>query len=335
MVRAAGKNPLRMSHRPDQTESVMNSLLPGNEIPSKPLQAWPPAESTPLAVGGASGPPGKFDDTWESVARQYGMDARRLIYHNFKTNNPKEVNFYLRTVVGCNTPSPTRWNWTFKGARPGIIYLPVKDLDFSDNPDDQRLGPGVIDRPWDVPSFSLKDPEWAKEFMKRAKKLPANIGNVVKVEEWFLSVLLGQDVQQYVADNCRDEYFTGISFGVLLGADKRTKGFIASKLFDRHYAHTMDPTFDKIYQLAYAVGLAEGFNYGDRMNEAQRRRLRKAAWSFVKTKSSFPSFDDKDAWQKGTYLRDYYTFAAAFFRDRLQKYLLNGTLQIYLQAQYP
>jgi len=108
----------------------MVSLLPGNETSAAPLTKWPPSDSSPRPVGGASGPPGTPDDTWESVAKLAGMDARKLISFNFGTTNPRAVNWYLHTYVGCNTPSATRWNWTFKGADPGIIYLPIKTIKF-------------------------------------------------------------------------------------------------------------------------------------------------------------------------------------------------------------
>jgi hypothetical protein len=313
---------------------TMVSLLPGNEVAyMPPLKEWPPSDSTPRPVGGASGPPGTPDDTWESVAQQYSMDVRRLIYFNFKTNNPQQVNFYLRTYVGCNTPSPTRWNWTFRRAMPGIIYLPVITMDFS--PDDQRLGPGVIDVKPDVPDFSFKDPEWAEKFNKWLGKILPEVERVVKGTLWLANVTVGAPTQAYIRDNCEKEYFSGISLGIVLGADKREEGFILGRGFKNHFhSHDTDPKINDLYQLAYAIGLATGLNYADKMNEAQRSRLRNAVRSHMDL-SRYPDFYDRDAWRKGTFLRNYYIVAAGFFRQFLLPYWLNGSLQFYLQTKHP
>ena len=59
------------------------------------------------------------------VAARFGIDAQALIRFNFKTNNPDEVNWYLRRNVGCKDPSPNGFNWKFSSrAQPGFIYIP-------------------------------------------------------------------------------------------------------------------------------------------------------------------------------------------------------------------
>lgn len=71
-------------------------------------------------------------DTWENVAERFvDGDTRGLIWFNFMTNKPNEVNWYLRRYVGCKVPSPSGNNWTFsKSAVPGIIYIPPREMDF-------------------------------------------------------------------------------------------------------------------------------------------------------------------------------------------------------------
>lgn len=71
-------------------------------------------------------------DTWENVAERFVEgDTRGLIWFNFMTNRPNEVNWYLRRYVGCKVPSPSGNNWTFsKSAVPGIIYIPPREVDF-------------------------------------------------------------------------------------------------------------------------------------------------------------------------------------------------------------
>jgi len=41
-------------------------------------------------------------EDWASVAAQYNVKVDDLIYFNFHTNVPEEVNWYLRRNTGCN-----------------------------------------------------------------------------------------------------------------------------------------------------------------------------------------------------------------------------------------
>lgn len=64
-------------------------------------------------------------EDWGSVARKFGVPVRELIFFNFMTLDPAEVNWYLSHHTGCNKPSPSGDNWMFSNsANPGIIYIP-------------------------------------------------------------------------------------------------------------------------------------------------------------------------------------------------------------------
>ena len=64
-------------------------------------------------------------EDWASVAAQYNVAVNDLIYFNFHTNVPEEVNWYLRRNVGCNVSNDGGLNWAFSSsATPGIIYIP-------------------------------------------------------------------------------------------------------------------------------------------------------------------------------------------------------------------
>lgn len=68
-------------------------------------------------------------DNWNRIAKRIGLDTWDLIYFNFKTRNPREVNWYLKHYVGCDTPTPDGKNWKFSStANPGKIYIPRKVL---------------------------------------------------------------------------------------------------------------------------------------------------------------------------------------------------------------
>ena len=68
-------------------------------IESKPAKLAPvPSWGTPYRV--------KDGDDWLSVASKFRVGVQSLIKHNFDTLNTNEVNWYLRTRVGCVTPGP-------------------------------------------------------------------------------------------------------------------------------------------------------------------------------------------------------------------------------------
>lgn len=82
-----------------------------------------------------------FQEDWGSVARKFGVGVKELIFFNFLTNDPDEVNWYLHHNVGCIKPSPSGNNWMFSnGANPGIIYIPpAEDRTISFEPEEQCL----------------------------------------------------------------------------------------------------------------------------------------------------------------------------------------------------
>jgi hypothetical protein len=96
-------------------------FMPIEKRPSKPVPKGAPH--------GSRTPPHKVSDneTFESVARKYGVPEKQLIQHNFGTMDPAELNWYLREYVGCTLPTHDRKNWRFSNsARPGLIYIPQK-----------------------------------------------------------------------------------------------------------------------------------------------------------------------------------------------------------------
>lgn len=58
------------------------------------------------------------------------MEVWELIYENFRTRNPSEVNWYLRNHVGCSRKTKDGLNWIFSNdANPGIIYVPERVIE--------------------------------------------------------------------------------------------------------------------------------------------------------------------------------------------------------------
>jgi hypothetical protein len=68
-------------------------------------------------------------EDWASVAAQYNVKVGDLIYFNFHTNVPEEVNWYLRRNTGCNVSNDGGLNWAFSSsADPGLIYIPAAEV---------------------------------------------------------------------------------------------------------------------------------------------------------------------------------------------------------------
>lgn len=63
-------------------------------------------------------------DDWWTLGRAHHVRPWEIIYFNFNTYVPEEVNWYLREYVGCRRLGPRRRNYRFDGARPGLILMP-------------------------------------------------------------------------------------------------------------------------------------------------------------------------------------------------------------------
>jgi len=96
---------------------MADKLLPGHERrPTHPIPDGP-RPGTRYRV--------QDNDTWAAVATKHQVTVRDLIANNCGVNvSPEEINWYLRTRVGCNVTRDGR-SWAFSGsASPGYIYVP-------------------------------------------------------------------------------------------------------------------------------------------------------------------------------------------------------------------
>lgn len=66
------------------------------------------------------------EDDWWKLQNEFGLaDPWDLIWYNFRTRDPKEVNWYMETYLGCDTITLDRKNYRFSGTNaPGIVYIP-------------------------------------------------------------------------------------------------------------------------------------------------------------------------------------------------------------------
>ncbi|HEX6279398.1 MAG TPA: hypothetical protein VFZ49_05215 [Pyrinomonadaceae bacterium] len=92
--------------------------MPNKRYPRKliPHNYWPPPGIKHYFQTG---------ERWESVAAKFGIPVNQLIYHNFKTTQKEEVNWYLNELIGCKY-STDGLNYAFKtGEGFGYIVIPA------------------------------------------------------------------------------------------------------------------------------------------------------------------------------------------------------------------
>jgi hypothetical protein len=106
-------------------------------------------EKAPAAPRPKMPPPGGIPhkvidgDTWGSLAKKFGFSSVwDLIFFNFGTKDPREVNWYLREHIGCNVATPDKKNWRFtSSAWPGKIHIPAWMMPVTPAPVTPKLPP--------------------------------------------------------------------------------------------------------------------------------------------------------------------------------------------------
>ncbi|WP_182871178.1 LysM peptidoglycan-binding domain-containing protein [Rhodopirellula sp. JC639] len=99
---------------------------------------WPPIAATgkqpvPYPVGQKEG------ETFGTIAKDHGLDAKELIRFNFGTLKSAEINWYLVNYVQCPRPSRGQKYVHFRGAKydaankTGMIFLPGAESQPQDN----------------------------------------------------------------------------------------------------------------------------------------------------------------------------------------------------------
>ncbi len=130
------------------------------KTPSSPAP-WPPLRANdelyrypkPYPVGRKKG------ESLATVAKSHGVAAMDLIFYNFRTRNPEEINWYLDHYVGCPKPKPHQSQFTFEGVtvdeakHTGMIFIPTFGEPSADY--NNRLGEQAVD---DYSLSSNKEP---------------------------------------------------------------------------------------------------------------------------------------------------------------------------------
>jgi hypothetical protein len=74
-------------------------------------------------------------ESFVTIAQKFGIDDPwDLIYFNFRTRDPREVNWYLKHYCGCNRQTADHYNYVFSSTdrrrnQPGYIFIPTTTLE--------------------------------------------------------------------------------------------------------------------------------------------------------------------------------------------------------------
>ncbi|MBS1824207.1 MAG: hypothetical protein JST93_02715 [Acidobacteria bacterium] len=305
--------------------------MPIEKTPKPELtKNYVPDDSAPIYVGGRKG--GKPTDSWETVASAYRMNVMDLIKFNFKTVNSDEVNWYLRTRVGCRVASGSGNNWTFRDADPGMIYIPQLKIRFGHTVIEGNPGIQVdweqkakeLEKMYDSGIWSVTGKildvvgasDLALTFAEIGMPLSWGVGMSVASVASLLMAIGAPHVDAW--NNIRkQQVLWGYSYGVLFGADKKKLDFMQSLGLDRRPINSPNyPAQEKAFQEAYRVGLVLGYSIGRRkMNLPQK----KALFIMLQNAIGMNRFPQELAdWTVADW-RTYYIEGAREFRKRMLK----------------
>jgi hypothetical protein len=202
----------------------------------------------------------------------------RLIWHNFRTDNPDEVNWYLRNYVGCNVATDDLNNWMFSSsARPGIIYVPVNKDRVIDADDHIITGRKTQKSPFakefEVPSDPVLD---AFNKLFDAQQLVeiglAIVGSGIELGPLILIPLM--TAQQFILVGAPHEgalrelqkkyALEGLTRGIVMAADGRSgewiqsHGFVQKAPINSITYQAYGKHFQGLYNTALIAGIAHG-----------------------------------------------------------------------------
>lgn len=262
------------------------------------IEKVPKGAPHPLPVGYA--PPGGIPyrvqdgDSWKKLAFAWFINVEYLVWFNFQTSNPDEVNWYLHRNVGCSKQTADRRNYEFSsGDKPGVIYRPPpKPIAFKDSIEEfnENMGSGTdlgkalqaaeqSGAIYDYIGFSLN----VSDFLMTGLAISAvELGAIGLAADFLgaataivgLGLTLGGPHLGALNDIKKDKALSGISQGIVLGAARESNSFIRDNFVSNSQDYnTVYPEQRKNFQAAYIVGLLKGLDYGKKLTKRERALL--------------------------------------------------------------
>jgi len=253
---------------------------------------WQPPMSVPYRVKGSNDNKDLIKrDTWISVARQYNLDVKKLIWFNFRTENPDEVNWYLRRNVGSNVATPDGRNWMFSdSADPGIIYLPIDRVDFEPTVITGKKTISPLALEFEGPSSPLDTIGKIFDGIQMVD-IAMTIGGIAAGEALLLGVgiviaplapwvVMGGMHEAALNELRKKQIREGLSLGIVLTADGRSVKYIeAHGYVKKSPVHDVNyPQYGKQLQGIYNESLRAGIIHGRQFNTVAQENL----WKFIR-----------------------------------------------------
>ena len=251
---------------------------------------WRPPSSIQYRVKGSNDKKDPKRDTWISVARQHNLDVKQLIWFNFQTEDPDEVNWYLGRNVGCNLATLDGRNWMFSdSADPGIIYLPIDRVDFEPEVVTGRKTISPLALEFEGPSSPLDTIGKIFDGIQMID-LATTIAGTAAGEAVLLGVgivttvlgpwiLLGGLAEGALNELREKEILEGLSLGIVLTADGRSVKYIeANGYLKKEPVYNRDyPQYGRQLQGIYNQSLKAGIIHGRQFNTVAKKNL----WKFI------------------------------------------------------
>ncbi|HWF48122.1 MAG TPA: hypothetical protein VG168_14025 [Bryobacteraceae bacterium] len=296
--------------------------------------------------------PGDYDsaykvqdnDDWNTVAQMYSLDVKALIYYNFHTYDPDEVNWYLRRNVGCIVPTKDHKNWTFRKAKPGIIYIYPPGYVFKPpapwvNPLAKMLAHKTsLAQFLDAHANDASDEGHIEQVhfvldVAEVVHIGLSVAGIGELSFGALSMEVAAPLMAEVAvflgiaagyadaieSLKRKEYLDGLSEGIVLGANQASIHYVKSYFWKKYpIENSYFPEQSKNLQNMHNLGIVTGYRYGQQLDQAESQTLFHELNARMRPIRPNPEVQyGQDYWSKwGEHARtEYYQDAAIVFRS--------------------
>jgi len=221
-------------------------------------------------------------ETWRTVANKYKTsvtEVAELILYNFQTLKPEYVNWYLKSITGCDKTTDDM-NWAFSdSASPGYIYIPSLNFSsqtivgnrprrtdisqwFSAPPDPQNmLDP--IGKVIDV----IGAIDLGLAILLPTLEIPLSVGVAIAAIGALGPILaVAGPTADAINYQIKNERLSGFSQGLVVGVEKKKTFFAKVNFLDSHHNFNNQfidyrTRFDNEYKRAFAAGYATGLGF--------------------------------------------------------------------------
>ena len=263
-------------------------------------------------------------ERWESIAAQWGVNVRSLIYHNFKTTSPNEVNWYLHRFLGLNH-STDGINYAFKsGEGIGYIIVPGREVTFEPLPIQADFDPNT-------------NRNYKNVYLERAFKNAADVDTTLETVSGvtdatlaaltfaiptaigamagFVAFWMGMGSAEQGALNAmiKEERLSGLSRGIVLGVDRRKADFVKHHFLYVANSYHRDRLVAKKLEYEYRNALVVGYQEGLNVPIPARPDFFETLISRMRPHPSITYGDDQSQWSTRSYV-DFYISCAAILR---------------------